>query len=421
MINALEGIPGGGKSYEAVAFHILPALEQGRKVITNLPLNIEALAAINASWPSLIERRTAPARVLGTWDAERPQAFMVEGEPQPPKPGARTFGGVWDFYDQWRHPDTGQGALFVVDECHVAMPRVGTPAEVVQWFKLHRHFNADVLLLTQNFRDLNGEISGLIHFLHKVRQADLLGKPGYIKKVHAGYRGGLVSTQERPYDPKYFALYRSHTQGNAVAATMASDVKSSLVGWRRMSRVFYAVTAVVCVWAFWPSDKPAAGSGDAGAPSKSQRVVQAAAAVPGPAKPAAPAVEPSAAPAIGEAVHAVDVQPLLGKRVHVTGAISMGRRTIYTFSLSQGGQRFADVTSDDLRAAGYVYEHLAPCMGRLRYGDLAYPVSCDAPHLSSGTERAPVVVDLPGKGVGAAQSAQVQAQPEIAPWNGGRL
>ena len=41
MINLTLGQPGGGKSYEAVAFHIIPAIEQGRKVITNLALKID--------------------------------------------------------------------------------------------------------------------------------------------------------------------------------------------------------------------------------------------------------------------------------------------------------------------------------------------------------------------------------------------
>ena len=57
MINLLLGAPGGGKSYEAVVYHILPALEKGRKVITNLPLNIERIAAIDPAYSDLIEKR----------------------------------------------------------------------------------------------------------------------------------------------------------------------------------------------------------------------------------------------------------------------------------------------------------------------------------------------------------------------------
>ncbi|WP_250637543.1 zonular occludens toxin domain-containing protein [Pseudomonas sp. TCU-HL1] len=41
------GQPGGGKSYESVAFHVIPAVvEQGRRVITNLPLALDVWRVI---------------------------------------------------------------------------------------------------------------------------------------------------------------------------------------------------------------------------------------------------------------------------------------------------------------------------------------------------------------------------------------
>jgi zona occludens toxin len=70
MINGLEGIPGSGKSYEAVVMHVLPALKAGRKVITNLPLLVDKFSALDPSYGDLIELRTKPQKVLGVWDAE---------------------------------------------------------------------------------------------------------------------------------------------------------------------------------------------------------------------------------------------------------------------------------------------------------------------------------------------------------------
>lgn len=61
MSNGLEGIPGSGKSYEAVVFHVLPALQSGRLVITNLPLLVEAFAALDPAFRSLIQIRRQPA------------------------------------------------------------------------------------------------------------------------------------------------------------------------------------------------------------------------------------------------------------------------------------------------------------------------------------------------------------------------
>jgi len=60
MIILLEGVPGSGMSYEAVAYHVIPALKAGRKVVTNLPLNVEAIRAVNPDWAELLEIRRGP-------------------------------------------------------------------------------------------------------------------------------------------------------------------------------------------------------------------------------------------------------------------------------------------------------------------------------------------------------------------------
>ena len=46
MLNMLLGRPGGGKSYEAVAYHVIPAVKAKRLVVTNLPLIVEYFEAV---------------------------------------------------------------------------------------------------------------------------------------------------------------------------------------------------------------------------------------------------------------------------------------------------------------------------------------------------------------------------------------
>ena len=82
MINGLEGIPGSGKSYEGVVYHVLPALKAGRKVITNLPLNVDAFAAIDPAYRDLIEVRTRPAPCIGEWNAANIAGTRIS--PPPP-------------------------------------------------------------------------------------------------------------------------------------------------------------------------------------------------------------------------------------------------------------------------------------------------------------------------------------------------
>lgn len=88
MYNLLIGPPGGGKSYEAVVYHVLPTLEAGRKVITNLPLNVAEFGLIDARFPALIELRTKSKRE-----------------------GAIPFSVPEDYGDDWRNKTTGIGPL----------------------------------------------------------------------------------------------------------------------------------------------------------------------------------------------------------------------------------------------------------------------------------------------------------------------
>ncbi|WPG38741.1 zonular occludens toxin domain-containing protein [Variovorax sp. EBFNA2] len=420
MINGLEGIPGSGKSFEASVYQVLDALKRGRKVITNLPLVLEAYAAIDSSYGDLLELRYTPAPVRGTWDAERVdpatgqgQAFelFADGRVEKAPEGTRLFGHVWDYWSDWKHPKTGQGPLFVIDEAHVAMPRIGTSKEVVEYYKLHRHFNADILLCTQRFRAMCQDIAEIMAMVIKVRKADILGRPdSYIRKVYSGYRGAIVQTSERKYQPEFFCLYKSHTQGGSALEAGVSDVKPFLTKWRRMSWALYVVIAVVTVWAWWPArdmDKRAKlhdGRSVAdiavpkgtpflpcvdGAVWKNDECVKAP--VDGPK-----AAIDSVKPAMDVHSDAGGVEPLKGKSLHLTGRMHMRGKTIYTLAISEGGRRFLDTTSEELERAGYKLEALGACMGRLSYGSKVYPVSCDAPQLAVGTERAPVVVAVPG-------------------------
>ena len=360
MINGIEGIPGSGKSYEAVAYHVLPALQAGRKVITNLPLNVDAFAAIDPTYRLLIEVRTRPAPQIGDWNAANiaeQEAFRLwtDKEPAQQSENVFTFGTVWDYYSDWRGPK-GEGPLYVIDECHVALPKLGTPDAVVQWFKLHRHYNAEVLLMTQSFRDINQPIAQLVATLIKCRKADILGnKDEYIRKVHAGYRGAMIQQNQRKYEKQYFGLYRSNTQSSGTSEAGMTDVKPLIVYFNRAKWAWLAITLGLVVWAFWP--KPDVDVwGNRKVPPKAKATAPA-------ARPVAAAVVPTATPKntqqasaesqYAEQAKAEDKEPLKGKSIHVTGEILKHGKHWYTFVISDGTRRMFDLNSDDMKAAGY--------------------------------------------------------------------
>ncbi|MGA0569832.1 zonular occludens toxin domain-containing protein [Variovorax sp. VNK109] len=416
MINGLQGIPGSGKSYESVAFHVLMALKQGRKVITNLPLILEQFGAINPDWLDLIELRWKAQPVRGTWDAERINENTGEGDAfelfedrhteQPPE-GTRRFGHVWDFYTEWKHPKTGRGPLFIIDECHVPFPKLGTNKQVVEWFKLHRHFNVDVLLMTQNFRDMDQEIAGLIAILVKCRKADVLGKPDhYIRNVHSGYRGALISSEERKYKPEYFGLYKSHTQGNSVGEAEATDVKPFMVKFNRFKWGWIAFSVVVTIWAFWPAGdkkkpKPLpAKMAAADAPWQEKLPPDHPARINWELEKAGklPKWDAEAEAAKYAAQHkdqlsdpsgqASDMQPVAtgempepftSKGIHLTGRMTMKGRTVYTFAISHSAVYVNTVTSLELESMGYRWAPLTDCAGALAWRGKVRAVICDSP------------------------------------------
>lgn len=210
------GQPGGGKTYESVAFHVIPAVvEQGRKVITNLPL---ALPIWESYWPGctkLIEIR---------------EPKLIDGQL------VRPFSRLEHYGDEWRHPDTGVGPLYVIDECHLAIPlRSPDAAEQVrveEWYSLHRHELADVLLITQSYGKINKAIRDLVQVVYRCKKATAFGFASrYIRKVQDGLRGDVVNTTERKYEKKYFALYKSHTRSSAAAQEL--DANDIVPVWKR--------------------------------------------------------------------------------------------------------------------------------------------------------------------------------------------
>lgn len=374
MINGLEGIPGSGKSYEAVVHHALHYVRKGRKVITNLPLNLESFAALNPAYLDLIEIRTKPVTPMGTWDADRQPAFMVgdtitENTLRKPK----VFGDVWDFYSEWKGPN-GEGPVFIVDECHVGMPKIGTSSALIEWYKLHRHFNCDVLLITQNFRDVCPEIAHLVAMLVKVRKADILGKKDcYIRKVHGGYRGAVISTEERPYEAQYFRLYKSHTQGNSVSEASAVDVVPMSIKFKRFTWAMFAVGAIITAWPFvskW-ANKPAT------APAHKPDLL---ASVPVPKLPGQAAkAEPEKKEKPTDST-----EPYSLKEFHLTGKATMGDNVVYMFSVSQNGLTVSNVSHKELERSGYRFEAFTDCAGLIRFKDTVYPVTCDVAQVSMG-------------------------------------
>ncbi len=401
MINLLLGAPGGGKSYEAVVFHILPALAKGRKVITNLPVNVDEFEKIHPGAAELIEIRT-------TTKAPRPPEQLETGQNTQRVTLATAtpwrsipFWHPDDFEDFWRHPDKGFGPLYVIDECHIPLPVRGTLVKVEEWFSLHRHHNADVLLITQSYGKISAAIRDLVQVVYRVRKNVALGSMGsYTRKVQDGLRGEVVNTTMRQYEPKFFPLYKSHTQSSSGAELGANDIRPFWKHWTFIgAAIFIGIFLVMLASGKiglmptapkQPATKPAPTPAPP-APTPAPAPVATPTSTPQPPTPdpqpdlhrvatTAPAPDPYALPPLEPEND--KPEPFSGLSLHLRGSMTMGDRTKWFFVVSANGIPITDVDEARLIAAGYKWHPVDFCFGWLDYpGVPRRPIRCDVPQV----------------------------------------
>lgn len=375
MINLLLGAPGGGKSYEAVIFHVLPAVERGRKVITNLPLNLEEF-----------ERRSPGSSAL---------IQIIKHEPGAPRP----FSVLEHYSNTWKG-EGGLGPLYVIDECHEPLPRSGfgskgTPQEIEEWFAMHRHEGADVLLLTQSYGKVSRNIVDLVQVVYRVRKNVALGSTSsYTRKVQDGIRGSVVNTGVRRYKKENYSLYKSHTRTNeAVQEAMTQDI---VPFWKHWSVIGAVLMLSIGAISLYRVGNPAnANNYKKPAP---QQPIKPAVVTPAPVEqqgggviriepeqPQVPVEHPTMVAAVAKSPDPEHPYQRLG--VHLGGYIESRGQYRYMFILSQNGQGVFTQSQGEIERAGYTVEPVNDCAARLTYGEWSYVAVCDAPSQSVALAR----------------------------------
>lgn len=218
-IIAMTGLPGGGKSYGAVAHQVIPALRRGRRVVTNLPLVRDEL------------RKLTPKGEI----VEFPTEDILE-EPE------RVFEYVT------------AGSVLILDEVWKIWPAGQKVNQVPQPFKHliaeHRHMldskgqSVSIVLVTQDLGDIGTFARNKVATtLHHVK----LDHVGAAKRFRVDVYRGSVSGPEPPegrklrtiygtYRPEIYRCYRSHTmaEGDVTKVDEASvDGRANI--WRRPS------------------------------------------------------------------------------------------------------------------------------------------------------------------------------------------
>lgn len=381
MINLLVGPPGGGKSYEAVVFHILPALQSGRKVITNLPLDLVRLRDLGFD-VSLVEIMTKTKAIEPEKDWTKAESlykrFGIAAKPV--YFSNRPFANIEDYGHPWRHPDpeNGCGPLYVIDECHLALGRSATTIAVEEWFSLHRHESADVLLITQSYGKVSKSIVDLVQICYRVKKATAFGTAtSYIRKVQDGVRGEVVNTAIRKYEKKYFGLYKSHTRGGG-SELAAADIVPMWKRWPFIGAVIM-IALGVSIFVFGPASINPMKNGMAkpGVAPVSVQTVETVDGVIVKKTGNAVAAVPESVEKVVEVVH-----PYAGRALHIIGVVKSALRTRYYFAVSQNGQVVSQVDSLDLKALGYKVGVQTDCAITLEWEGQSKWIICDAPQVS---------------------------------------
>jgi zona occludens toxin len=240
MISLIQGRPGSGKTYEAVKYHILQALKLGRRVVTNIPVSKSHVVKV------FDDERAELLTVVDNFDTSDYQATSINYHFSNPE------------HYQYDVDADGVGVLFVVDECHFALPKSGTNAAVKRFYTMHRHEGHDIVLVTQQVSQVDRDILRLCEFVYKCTKASSLGSSKrYLKKVYEGYRGSEVNREIREYDSSIFKFYKSHSHTDfKVIEQNTADVKPFYKSYSMIFSVVCLISGCAIIFSSGFSSKP---------------------------------------------------------------------------------------------------------------------------------------------------------------------
>ncbi|POZ53298.1 zonular occludens toxin family protein [Methylovulum psychrotolerans] len=191
-----EGLPGSGKSYSAAIDRIIPALKKGRKVYAYIEgINHEKFAEVTGLALPIIKTLL----------------FQIEKEQVP------------TIYEH-----VANDSLVIIDELQDFFP-VGTRTlskPLTEFVTQHRHRGIDIIGMGQNHKDCHQLWKRRIDQLVTFTKRDAVGFPNqYTFRVYKQDRDKftLLTSGGGKYDPKYFGLYKSHSDGVDNTATYSDD------------------------------------------------------------------------------------------------------------------------------------------------------------------------------------------------------
>ncbi len=297
-ISLIVGKPGDGKSYSAVHMCILPALQQGRALFTNIPIN-EELARVELSL-----REDHYIKVVDKETLDKSELQSIPGGT------LIVLDEVWRYWKkEERKPDT-EDEKFFAEHRHKIGRMPGIDGMLSQ----------DIVIITQNTNEIPTWIKGRVASTYKVVKLNAVGAENRFRvDIYRGAQGerpqkdSFISASFGRYSSEVWRYYQSHTlgdtSGGVASATLEPGAAAKASIWNNTQlRVYFAVAVFAVafvIYRFGFTERGLFGSPQAHtSPVKIESVPTRSI--------AAPAVPPSVSPAeVRKDVSPVAVSPSL--------------------------------------------------------------------------------------------------------------
>lgn len=258
-ITAYTGLMGSGKSYEVVANVILPALLEGRRVVTNVAnLQQEEIRAYLLDKFDAVEADIGEIVQLINDDIDKPNFWPVEVKEGQVAPDSIVKGGD----------------VIVIDECwRWWAAGLKFDARHMAFFRMHRHFThpetsvcCEVVLVVQDITDLDRKLKVVVETTYRMTKHKALGMSSkYRVDIFVSYKTNREPMRviQRSYDPEVFRLYQSYSQGKGGGKEVDVDGRANIFRNPLFTIVMPAMTVIALlaawkIYAFTHPDKPAA-------------------------------------------------------------------------------------------------------------------------------------------------------------------
>lgn len=193
MIFGLEGLPGSGKSLEAMQ-NIHDALLAGRTIVTNIyGLDRKLISETMAMPLESVERLLIGLEAPGDLDDEQKVVWVKQ---QFYAHRLNDCLWIWDEINQFWPPD-----------------RNALPAEWAKFVTEHRHLGIDILIMGQDLTELHATWRKRLQRYTRLTKKDMMGKENeyHWSSLSNSGRGRFKQTASgsKPYNQRFYGWYKS--------------------------------------------------------------------------------------------------------------------------------------------------------------------------------------------------------------------